>query len=74
MSYYYSEPHRESDPHALPDVQILHSSDMPETFLSQDGGEPGFYFWFCFPGCLPDSDPFGPFDSAEAALHAAREM
>jgi len=35
-----------------------------------DGSEPryaGFYYWTCFPGCLPDSDAFGPFRSWRAA-------
>jgi len=22
-----------------------------------------WWYWFCLPGCLPDSDPSGPFDS-----------
>ena len=28
----------------------------------------GWYWWACFPGCLPDSDPFGPFESERAAI------
>ena len=29
----------------------------------------GFYWWACFPGCLPDGDgiPNGPFETVEAA-------
>lgn len=27
----------------------------------------GWFYWYCFPGCLPDSDPFGPFDTEEDA-------
>lgn len=38
----------------------------------QAGGK--FYFWcYCFPGCMPDSDWFGPFETAEEALADARE-
>ena len=33
--------------------------------------EPGWYYWYCFPGCLPDSDPTGPFPSFVAAKIAA---
>lgn len=36
--------------------------------------EPGFYYQYCFPGCLPESEPFGPFASASEALADAREM
>jgi hypothetical protein len=28
---------------------------------------PGWYWWPCFPGCLPDGDPSGPFPTAEGA-------
>ena len=28
----------------------------------------GWYYWFCSPGCLPDSDPVGPFATEEDAL------
>lgn len=27
----------------------------------------GWYWWACFPGCMPDSDPHGPFDTEEDA-------
>lgn len=33
----------------------------------------GWYWWACFPGCLPDGDPVGPFDTEEEALADARE-
>lgn len=36
--------------------------EQNETFL-----EPGFYYWFCFPGCLPESGPHGPFTSEDEA-------
>jgi hypothetical protein len=33
----------------------------------------GWFYWYCFPGCLPDSEPYGPFDSYAAALEDARD-
>lgn len=39
-------------------------------------GEPlptGWYWWSCFPGCMPDSDPSGPFASSHAAWRDARD-
>jgi hypothetical protein len=27
----------------------------------------GWYWWACNPGCLPDSEPFGPFKSVTQA-------
>lgn len=33
----------------------------------------GWYWWTCFPGCLPESEPFGPFETEEDAIENARE-
>ena len=33
----------------------------------------GWYWQACFPGCLPDSDPVGPFATEAEALADARE-
>lgn len=33
----------------------------------------GWYYWFCFPGCIPDSDAFGPYGTAEKAEESAKE-
>lgn len=90
MSRYYSDPSREHDTYALPDVEVFYADrgslhGDPEqgspNYVRADGeesdreepNEAGWYYWFCLPGCLPDSDPFGPFDSEEDALAAARE-
>ena len=31
----------------------------------------GWYWWSCCPGCLPDSDPMGPFTSPTRAAEDA---
>lgn len=31
-----------------------------------------WWYWYCFPGCLPDSDPVGPFDTEAEALADAQ--
>ena len=44
--------------------------------LVDDDGETlpaGYYWWSCFPGCLPDGEPNGPFETAEDALAEAQE-
>ena len=33
----------------------------------------GFYWWCCFPGCMPEGDPMGPFATQEDAIADARE-
>lgn len=61
----YSDPRRMGDPYALPDIEVFEAtSDM-------DPLEPGWYFWYCLPGCLPDSDPCGPYATAAEAETAA---
>ena len=34
----------------------------------------GYYWQSCFPGCLPDSDPVGPFTTESEAFSDAREV
>tara|TARA_R110002020_G_scaffold449253_1_gene662294 strand:+ start:9877 stop:10161 length:285 start_codon:yes stop_codon:yes gene_type:complete len=34
--------------------------------------ESGWYWWSCFPGCLPDSEAIGPFETEELAIENAQ--
>lgn len=34
---------------------------------------PGWYWWPCFPGCLPDGEASGPFATEQEAIDDARE-
>jgi len=91
----YSNPSRESDPHALPDVEVFYMSAEDFQFAEDDtwmferahaendddeqSAETaktlaGWYWWTCLPGCLPDSDPIGPFASEAEALADAQSM
>lgn len=36
--------------------------------------KPGWYWRTCFPGCMPDSDPFGPFATEAKAVADAQEQ
>jgi hypothetical protein len=73
MAQAYSDPTRESDPHALPNIEIFHQPDDGAITPSGAAMDAGWYWWACFPGCLPDGDPIGPFDTAAEALADARE-
>ena len=33
----------------------------------------GWYYWPCFPGCLPDGDAIEPFESEAEAVQDARD-
>lgn len=81
----YSNPKRAYDPRALPDIEVFHidASGRDEAgnpfVLPHEPGEPaeglveGWYWWACFPGCLPDGEPVGPFGSDVEALTDAQE-
>lgn len=68
MSRHYSNPDREGEPYSLPDIETFYVSPKEST----EEQPSGWYWWTCFPGCLPDSDPFGPFDTEEAAVSDTR--
>lgn len=69
----YSNPSRASDPYALPDVEVFYVRRADVEAQDSPFPEPGWYWWACFPGCLPDGDPIGPFDTEAEALADARE-
>lgn len=80
MSQHYSNPDREDEPNALPDVEVFYAEEG-ELGGDEDLGEgqspAGYYFQYCFPGCLPDGDASGPYatygEALEQALEAARD-
>jgi hypothetical protein len=45
---------------------------MLDAMVDELGITGGWFYWYCFPGCLPDSDPIGPFDTEADALADAR--
>lgn len=85
MSRHYSDPEREEETYALPDIEVFYVDDLGrvdgEPFVLPHGpgdeaeglAEEGYYYWYCFPGCMPDSEPIGPFLSVEDAIKDARE-
>lgn len=50
-------------------------SDDAEAEALRFGDDPpaaGWYWWACFPGCMPDGEPDGPYPTSEAASCAAQ--
>lgn len=76
MAQFYSDPTREDKEHALPNCEAFYA-DNSDDWENENGErepmQPGWYYWYCFPGCLPDSDPIGPFKSKAEAIEAARD-
>ena len=105
MTQHYSDPSRENDPHALPDLETFqltarevaerdedmnhdymkrhafrlsgfNSRDRDKMFdamIEEECIEGGWFYWFCFPGCMPEGDAMGPYATQAEALAAARE-
>lgn len=74
MTRIYSNPERENDTYALPDVEVFYAGKGEVTWEGQEEpSEAGWYYWYCFPGCMPDSDAQGPFDTEEEAAQAAQD-
>lgn len=76
----YSDPKRARDPHALPDVEVFEHDRAEhargQCWRDEPDGEcsgVGWYWWTCFPGCLPDSEPMGPFETEAEALADAQD-
>lgn len=78
MTQHYHDETSANDPHTLPNIETFFrtgAANLADGWCNEDGeswGE-GWYWWSCFPGCLPDSEPFGPFPTEAAALADARE-
>ena len=57
----YSDPSRAADPYHLPDCIVFQTPD-------------GWFWQSQMPGCLPDSDPIGPFDTRQEALDDCQDI
>jgi hypothetical protein len=67
----YSDPERQNDKHALPNVEVFYIDETDAGAMSDGTGElfgAGYYYWYCFPGCMPDSQPIGPFATEAEAI------
>ena len=81
MSQIYTDETREEEPYALPNAEVFYVSQMEVNYNLQNIDpadeytitEAGWYWWSCFPGCLPDSDAIGPFETEQEAINDARD-
>ncbi len=77
---FYTDPSREQDARALPDAEAFYVGLGSRSEHFPVDGSPipqpvphGWYWWACFPGCMPDSGPIGPFETEGLAIADARE-
>jgi hypothetical protein len=65
-----------SDSEAKNNRAVMTNECTMEFFYEEHSGmltEAGWYWWSCFPGCLPDSDAIGPFETEKEAIDDARD-
>lgn len=55
------------------DADEMHGSGARNFDADGDPIEPGWYWWACFPGCMPDGLPEGPFAYSQQAHEHADE-
>jgi len=60
---------------------FMTAGDIEDSGWLEDDDEPisslekaGWYWWACFPGCLPDGEPRGPFKTERDAINDALEV
>ena len=59
------------------EFQLCHINDrvrdaMLDAMVEELGIAGGWFYWFCFPGCLPDRAPIGPFSTRKESVDASR--
>lgn len=61
---------QQDDMDGMDDEENMDGTDDEE---DHDPLPSGWYWWACFPGCMPDGDPSGPFDTSTDAYNDAQE-
>jgi hypothetical protein len=69
LVYQYSKRHE----YRLASMNSQVREKMFDAMIEEEGITGGWFYWYCFPGCLPDSEPMGPYASAKEAKEAAQE-
>lgn len=68
---FYSSLNRTLDPQASPNAEVFYAN-AKEVRANHEFIEPGWYYWYCHPGYLPDSKPIGPYSDALEAIEACQ--
>ena len=58
-------------------LAIMNSRDrgrMIDAMVNDGMLSGGWFAHVCFPGCLPESSPIGPYETADEAISAARDF
>jgi len=69
LVYEYTKKHK----YRLAGFNSRDRDSMLTAIAEENNIQGGWFYWYCIPGCLPESAPFGPYASADAAIAACRE-
>ena len=67
MAYIYSRSNDEASEYGMPNVEVFFAVEGEYLCEDERAYKSGWYWWACFPGCLPEGDPSGPFSSEDEA-------
>ena len=75
---FFSDPERENSKCAMSDCEVFWMDQIEAReylgLMEMKDAEPGYYYRFCFSGCLPEYDCFGPFKTEQLAIDDCREV
>ncbi len=52
----------------LPNIEVFYHNGVDKLDPEAETYVAGWYWWPCFPGCLPDGEPVGPFVTEAEAI------
>ena len=67
---WWSHAGQHSDQNGSFEVFWVSTHDLPN---NEDTDQPGWYWWSCSPGCLPDGEAHGPYATSHEAWQAATD-
>lgn len=67
----YHRFHMEETQEPYGSFEVFHADDYPPSQPGDEALKDGWYWWACSAGCLPHSDPIGPFATSRQALQDA---
>jgi len=77
VAQHYSDPKRETNSTSLPDIETFQARDAfgpnSDEYPDPEASPDSWWYWVCLPGCLPDSEPIGPFRTEAEAVEDARD-
>jgi hypothetical protein len=65
------EPLYDIDPHTGLTIEVFH---VDKVLAASFDRRSGWFWWKCWPGCLPDGEPYGPFPSSYRAYRNAIDV